>query len=104
MGYTFREGPFKSPDGFGTRVTFQLAAGATLENVIAFFSSNIDDSWRRRVEDPQRRLRVEEPAHIWFCRGDAMVSINALNVPHNHTYDVYVDHSFSQAGIRGTPC
>jgi hypothetical protein len=104
MGYRFREGPFKSPDGFGTNVTYQLPTDATLEDVIAFFMSNIDSSWRRRLEEPDQRLRLEEPDHIRFCRGDAQVSINAVNVPDGHRYDVYVDHSFAQPGIRGTAC
>jgi len=53
-------------------------------------------------------LATAEPALdpvrvLHLCRGQSLVSISSDNLPHNSTFDLYVDHSYAQDGQR-TAC
>lgn len=125
--YNFRDGvTFYSPaQGWSTRVTYRVPPGTTEEDVRAFYETAPDPSWRRETEvtpilelsgatppppgssvtvtPPPPPVKVGEVVHLSFCRGDARVGLDTLNVEQNGQFDLGADASYSEPGYRG-PC
>ncbi|HLG11584.1 MAG TPA: hypothetical protein VI876_07490 [Dehalococcoidia bacterium] len=94
MSYTFQDGGlFDSPEGYGTRVTYQVPQGVLPDDVANHYLRVAGSSWQHKVEFT-----------LMLCRGDSLVAVDMANVAANRTYDVYVDHSYAEEGIRTAGC
>jgi hypothetical protein len=81
------------PEGYGTRVTYQLTGGVTTDDVTGHYIAVAGPEWSHRFEFT-----------LMLCRGESLVSVDTSGVSANQTYDVYVDYSYAQEGIRTAGC
>ena len=122
--YTFQDGGlFDSPEGYGTRVTYRIPPDTTQNEVLDFYISLAGTDWTLHVEETQTIIldghtpgpgdtaTVEPTPTVYgepnrqygLCRGESLVSIDAVNAELNYTFDLYVDHSYAQPDWR-TAC
>jgi hypothetical protein len=114
---SYRHGGSGPIAGYGTRVYYRLGSLTTEQEIREFYETNMDGSWVRDIHEIPINQTGESPAStpgppgapgrrvetvIQFCREEAFVAVNTLNVGMG-LYDVYVDHRAFQQGIRG-PC
>lgn len=81
------------PEGYGTRVTYRLPGGVTAAEVTSHYIAVAGGDWSHKFEFT-----------LMLCRGDSLVSVDTSGVAANQTYDVYVDYSYAQEGIRTAGC
>ena len=116
-------GIFDPATGYGTRITYRIPPDTTQNEVLDFYISLAGTDWTLRVEETQTIIldghtpgpgdtaTVEPTPTVYgepnrqygLCRGESLVSIDAVNAELNHTFDLYVDHSYAEPGGR-TAC